>query len=79
MFSVILLGDVLACVDQPGTCEAGHKRRRLLQLLLSRFNVSCPWQEAAVSTASFSLLFLVPSFSDVQFEYSFVYVSLHSA
>ena len=43
------------------------------------FNVSCPWQEVAVSTVSFSLLFLVPFFSVVRFEYSFVYVSLHSA
>jgi hypothetical protein len=66
-------------MSSSGTFEAGHKRRQWLQLLLSRFNVSCPWQEVAVSTVSFSLLFLVPSFSDVRFEYSFVYVSLHSA
>jgi hypothetical protein len=46
---------------------------------LARANVSCPWQEVAVSAVSFSLLFLVPSFSFVRFEYSFVYVSLHSA
>jgi len=45
----------------------------------SGFNVSCPWQEVAVSTVSFSLLYPVPSFSVVRFEYSFVYVSLHSA
>jgi hypothetical protein len=45
----------------------------------SGFNVSCPWQEVAVSTVSFSLLYPVLSFSVVRFEYSFVYVSLHSA
>jgi len=45
----------------------------------SGFNVSCLWQEVAVSTVSFSLLFPVLSFSVVRFEYSFVYVSLHSA
>ena len=28
----------------------------------SGFNVSCPWQEVAVSTVSFLLLFLVPFF-----------------
>ena len=45
----------------------------------SGFNVSCPWLEVAVSTVSFSLLYPVRSFSVVRFEYSFVYVSLHSA
>jgi len=45
----------------------------------SGFNVSCPWREVAVSTVSFSLLYPVLTFSVVLFEYSFVYVSLHSA
>ena len=45
----------------------------------SVFNVSCPWQEVAVSTVSFSLLYPVLAFSVVRFAYSSVYVSLHSA
>ena len=50
-----------------------------MQYCFSGFSVSCPWGEVAVSTVSFLLLFLVPFFSVVRFEYSFVYVSLHSA
>ena len=38
------------------------------------FSVFCPWREVAVLTVSFSLLFPVPFFSVVLFEYFFVYV-----
>ena len=50
-----------------------------MQHRFSSLNVSCPLEGVAVSPVSFSLLFLVPSFSVVQFECFFVYVSLHLA
>jgi hypothetical protein len=59
--------------------EPNGSRSKMSARSFSGFNVSCPWQEVAVSTVSFSLLYLVLSFSVVRFEYSFVYVSLHSA
>ena len=43
------------------------------------FSAFCLWVEVAISVLSFLLLFLVPFFSVVLFEYFFVYVSLHSA
>lgn len=67
--------------SEPKACETekGGYLARAYHSSFSGFNVSCPWQEVAVSTVSFSLLYPVLSFSVVRFEYSFVYVSLHSA
>ncbi len=50
------------------------KGLRRLQWFAVRSSVSRPWLEVVLSTVSSSLLFLVPSFSAAQFEYSFVYV-----
>jgi hypothetical protein len=59
--------------------ELNGSRAKMTARSFSGFNVFGPWREVAASTVSFSLLFPVPSFSVVRFEYFFVYVSLHSA